>query len=303
MEKHYIKNDNNRIENPCLTQGEDKKRGRRGEEEAKKRLRRGREECKHDVSRVKDGLKQRLRLQVLRVAVVLGVMMAWMMPVMAQDYSGVYYIANKIYNGNHNSSSYWYNNLPQDQRWYLVPAADPHQINGEDAYYSSDYTVSNGSSDKPFLTTYQTNCDNNSIWIFEKTGNKYYIIHALTGKYVKYEPPTKVASSGSYQNNPENRRSMHLEAVEGDTPGNEFKYSISVNTENNITGYNIKPTKSNGTNVNGYFNPAGENWEYYYAHTKKDGYWVVGLVGYYNSTGGGSLWPWEDAKNASVSFH
>jgi len=77
MEKYYINNDNNRVENPCLTPSEGKKRVRRGEEEGKKRLRRGREEAWHDESRVKDGLKRWLWLKVLRVAVVLGVMMGW----------------------------------------------------------------------------------------------------------------------------------------------------------------------------------------------------------------------------------
>ena len=203
------------------------------------------------------------------------------------DYSGVYYIANKIWNGEHNNASYWYNSLTPAERWYLVPAADPHQTNGEDAYYSANYSTNNGDPDKPFLTTFQTNRNDNSVWIIKKTGNKYYIIHAITGKYVKYEPPVSGA--------PE-RRSVHLEMVDTDTPGNVFQFSITPQTKNSISGYNIQPTKSDGSSPNGYLNPAGENWPYYYAQTKhKSGYWCTGLVGYYNDVDGGSLWPFESA--------
>lgn len=210
---------------------------------------------------------------------------------MAQDYSGVYYIANKIWNGDHNNSTYWYNNLPPEQRWYMVPAKDPQQPKYEDAYYSGDGYATYGESEKPFLTTYQTNRDNNSIWIVKKTGNKYYIIHALTGKYVKYEPPFSDTK----------RSAMHLEAWtdSNNDPGNVFKYTVTTKTEDNISGYNIRPTQSNGTNVNGYFNPAGDNWDAYYGLLHSgSGLWCRGMVGWYNSTGGGSLWPWEDAKNA-----
>lgn len=55
MENNYIKNDNNRVENPCMTQGEGKKRVRRGREEGKRWI----------------------GWRMLRVAVVLGVMMGW----------------------------------------------------------------------------------------------------------------------------------------------------------------------------------------------------------------------------------
>ena len=202
--------------------------------------------------------------------------------------SGVYYIANKIWNGDHsNSGLYWYNKLTPEQRWYLVPAKDPKQTHSVDAYYSSNYGTTDGDPEKPFLTTYQTNRDNNSVWIVKKTGSKYYLIHAMTGKYVKYEPPVSAAKE---------RMSVHLEAVDSDSPGNVFQYTITPYTENSISGYNIQPTQENGTPVEGYLNPAGENWEYYYGFKKhKSGYWCTGILGVYNSKGGGQLWPWEEA--------
>ncbi len=209
-----------------------------------------------------------------------------------EDYSGVYYIANKIYNGNYSAKTYWYNNLTQENRWYLVPAADPQQNNKEDAYYSANYNNSDGDPDKPFLTTFQADHVPNSIWIVKKTGSKYYLIHALTGKYVKYEPPVSAN---------QNRRSVHLEAWtdSNNDPGNVFQFTITPKTADNISGYNIRPTKSDGFNVEGYLNPAGDNWPYYYAHQKNNqNIWCTGIVGWYNNQDGGSLWPFENAKAA-----
>lgn len=212
-----------------------------------------------------------------------------------QDYSGVYYIANKIWNASNKTSPYYnYSYTTPENNWYLVPAADPQLSHYSDAYFNDqycntnssandDYTGNNyGDSEKPFLTTYRTNRDNNSIWIIKKTGNYYYIIHALTGKYVKYQPPYKSFNT---------RKTMHLEAVDNDSPGNEFQYSIDTYTENNIEGFNIAPRNRSGY----YFNPAGDNWPRYYG--TNDGNktpYSSGMVGVWNATGGGSLWPREN---------
>lgn len=211
------------------------------------------------------------------------------------DYSGTYYIANKIWNGDHDQATevgyedYYYSSSKPDKNWYLVPARNPHQANKEDAFYSSDSYATSGDPEKPFLTTNRTNRDNNSIWVITKTGNKYLIKHFLTGKYLKYEPPVSANL---------NRRSVHLEAVEGNTPptANEFLFTITPKTENSISGYNIKPTKPNGTDAAGVLNPAGDNWPYYYAHIQNKGIWCTGIVGYYDKTGGGSLWVFEDVN-------
>lgn len=225
---------------------------------------------------------------LLRFATLIVVMLTWMVPAKAQGYSGVYFIANKIWNGDHNGASYWYNSLTPEERWYLVPAKDPQKPHAVDAYYSPNYGTDDGDPERPFLTTYQTNRDNNSIWIVKQTGNKYYLIHALTGKYVMYEPPVSATE----------RMSVHLQAVDEDAPGNEYQFTITTKTDNSIFGYNMKPTKANGDAINGYLNPAGENWPYYYGWKQhKSGYWCTGIVGYYNETGGGSLWPWENAKD------
>ena len=269
MDNYYIINDNNRAENPCLTQGEGKKRGRRGEEKR----------------------KHRMVWRMLRVAAVLGMMMAWLMPAVAQDYSGVYYFANSAsYNVNSSSTN-----------WYMVPADDPQQNHYADAWFNNqycnnasatgDYTGDNyGDPEQPFITTYQTDKDNaavpssvtvridNSIWIVTSSGESgyYHIIHATTGKYVVYEPPYKKAV---------NRKSMHL--LTTTSPGENAKFAISVSG----SGINIRPKSL--TSGNRFFNPAGNNAARYYG-TGND-YFHNGMVGVYSESGGNSVWYKETA--------
>ena len=244
---------------------------------------------------------------LLRSLALMAVMMAWMMPAKAQtDYSGVYYIANAIWNGNNTGSEYyWYNVNTPEYNWYLVPGADPQRPNKEDAWYSPNYTTQNGDPERPFLTTYRTNRDNNSIWIVKKTGNYYYIIHALTGKYVKYEPPYINGTSGYTNNNNCHRKAIHLEAWTdpNNSPGDVFKYEIATNTNttSSVTGFNIKYTGALVAGSNRHFNPAGDNWQYYYGTNSKTP-WSGGMVGLWTSSSDGSitkgsLWPYEDAKS------
>lgn len=224
-----------------------------------------------------------------------------------QDYTGIYYIANAIWNGSNTGSEYyWYNVNTPEYNWYLVPGADSHLSHYSDAYFNdqysntncgdaADYTGSNyGDPEKPFLTTYRTNRDRNSIWIVKKTGDYYYIIHALTGKYIKYERTYKSFAT---------RKTMHLEDVEGGNPGDVFKYEITENSNSaqSITGFNIRV--KNLTSGDRYFNPAGDNWPRYYG--TQDGNkkpYSSGMVGIYKSEDNaspltkGSLWPYEDAS-------
>lgn len=158
------------------------------------------------------------------------------------DFSGVWYIANETNHANAQINTHW----------YLVPGADPQVSHYADAYFhdqycntsgKGDYTGDNyGDSGKPFLTTYQTDRDLNSIWIVVSTGDGYYnIIHAKTGKYIVYEPPYKDAK---------NRKSMHLESIT--TPGDNAKFTLNGSSINDPI--NISP--KNVTSGNMYFNPA-----------------------------------------------
>ncbi|MBQ6096457.1 MAG: hypothetical protein IJK99_01805 [Bacteroidales bacterium] len=119
------------------------------------------------------------------------------------DYSGVYYIKN-------NTTEY-----------YLVPAANPQQADNKDAYFSSNTNGNNylspGDPSMPFLTTYKTGGDLNSVWLVLPSGTsgQYFIVHALTGKYLVYEPP---------HSNALNRKSVHLVDVDQGSynPGTNF---------------------------------------------------------------------------------
>ena len=221
-----------------------------------------------------------------------------------QDYTGIYYIANAIWNADNNTSEYyWYSVDTPEYNWYLVPGADPQLEHYSDAYFNNqysntnsggtaDYTGSNyGDPEKPFLTTYRTNRDRNSIWIVKKTGDYYYIIHALTGKYIKYERTYKSFAT---------RKTMHLEDVDGDAPGNVFQYVITTNTNSaqSITGFNISSRTL--TDGNRHFNPAGDNHPRYYG--TNDGNktpYSSGMVGIWTANADmikGCLWPYEDAS-------
>ena len=211
----------------------------------------------------------------LRSAVMLILMMVvGVNEVLAQDLSGTYYIANETNHGNTNMSTHW----------YLVPGADPHAAHYADAYFSDeycnktgkgDYKTSYGDPEKPFLTTYQTNQDLNSIWIISSAGDgSYYIKHAKTGKYIIYEPPYKDAPQ---------RKSMHLEST--DSPGDNAKFTItgSLSGPNNISPKSV-------TSGNMYFNPAtgvGNRLQYYAAGGD---YLHDGMIGLWNAAGDKSQW-------------
>ena len=195
--------------------------------------------------------------------------------VLAQtDFSGTYYIANETNHANGNYGTHW----------YLVPGADPHAAHYADAYFHNeycnkggkgDYTGTNyGDPEKPFLTTYQTNQDLNSIWIISSTGDGYYNIkHAKTGYYVVYEPPYKDAI---------HRKSMHLESTE--TPGENAKFTITGSLSGPI---NINPKSVTSGNM--YFNPAvgvGNRAQYY----GTGDYYHEGMIGLWNAAGDKSQW-------------
>ena len=201
------------------------------------------------------------------------------------DFSGVWYIANETNHANAQINTHW----------YLVPGADPQVSHYADAYFhdqycntsgKGDYTGDNyGDSGKPFLTTYQTDRDLNSIWIVVSTGDGYYnIIHAKTGKYIVYEPPYKDAK---------NRKSMHLESIT--TPGDNAKFTLNGSSINDPI--NISP--KNVTSGNMYFNPAvGQgNYNRYYG---KGDYLHEGMIGLYSASNDKSQWYFEDASSATT---
>lgn len=146
-------------------------------------------------------IRMRLRLAVtLLLMMVVGVNTVWGQT----DYSGTYYLRNM---------------QATNAYWYLVPCM------GSGCFYQDN-------DETPFLTTYQTNQDMNSLWRLEKVtvdATDYYrFIHNATGLYVTYN---EVVLDYSSNNNLAPRLRMHLEAFE---------------TPTDATLFFIKPHSSNG---------------------------------------------------------
>lgn len=183
----------------------------------------------------------------------------------AQDhpYAGIWYIRN-------NTTDY-----------YMVPAANPQRANAEDAYYSSDYSRQNGDPQQPFITTYKTGQIPNGIWLLipvQNEANYYYIVHALTGKYMVYMPiPT-------YTGDNVRRKFVHLETTS--TLGDAHKFEITELS----TFVKIKP-KNNSM----YLNVAGGNQDSYNGSTNNKAPYYSGLIGGMNGTDIGSQFNREAA--------
>ena len=227
----------------------------------------------------------RVKSQLLLLLLVLGVGESWGQT----GYSGVYYIA---------SQSDYTETIDGNGNFYLVPAANPQQLNYQDAYYSPNYAESPGDPEKPFLTTYKTNKDMNSIWIVKKTGSYYYVIHAVTGKYVIYEvplpnDPNKNNESDETKNG--KRKTMHLQTPDDEAGTGTYRLSANNNYQFNVTlesnTYCFQPINRSGW----YWNPASGNKNTYYGQNAT--LYHNGMVGVYNkSSDNGSQWRFENAK-------
>lgn len=123
------------------------------------------------------------------------------------DYSGVYYIASD----GTATITYSYNSSTPTTNFYLVPTCEP----AADATNKSDVFHDNTGGQEPFLTTYQIGQNNEAVWVLQQVtdddGTFYYVIHAMTNKYVVYDPyfsnyenPSK---DGTWR-----RKCMHLQA-------------------------------------------------------------------------------------------
>ena len=216
-------------------------------------------------------------------------------------YSGVYYIANDNTSNGHPGKVY--SSASDTEKYYLVPAADPQQTSAIDAYYSPNHNETQGDPTKPFLATALTNKDLNSIWIVKECDESgyYFIIHALTGKYVIYEvplpnDPNSKANADETKNG--KRKTMHLQTIDnGDynpSTNDNFKFVITTSG----TGYNICPKRRSGW----FWNPAGQNNDVYYGQSSGENLNLYrnGLVGVYNNTGTNSIWHFEDASSATT---
>ena len=190
-----------------------------------------------------------------------------------------------VWGQTHPYAGVWYMTAKKNTSYYMVPAADPqittaNHVN-EDAYFSSNYSTQAGDPEKPFITTYTTGGDLNSIWIFVPVSgedNYYYIVHALTGKYVKYQ--TYLTGDNV------RRKYVHLETMAA--PGETEKFEITALNE----GVKIKP-KSNTM----YFNVAGDNQGRYNGGNTSPYY--SGIVGGMTGTDNNSQFNLTDASSAA----
>ena len=215
---------------------------------------------------------------------------------------GVWYIANDNTSNGHPGKVY--SSASDTEKYYLVPAANPQQTSAIDAYYSPNHSATNGDPEKPFLATALTNKDLNSIWIVKESDESgyYFIIHALTGKYVIYEvplpnDPNSKANADETKNG--KRKTMHLQTIDnGDynpSANDNFKFVITTSGG----GYNIRPKRRSGW----FWNPAGQNNDVYYGQSsgeKNPDLYRNGLVGVYTNTGTNSIWHFEDASSATT---
>ena len=202
------------------------------------------------------------------------------------DYSGVYYIASD--NSANNHPGVVYNASTPEKNYYLVPAANPQQLPScIDAYYSPNHNEQNGDPEKPFLATYKTNKDLNSIWLIVESGESgyYFVIHALSGKYVIHEPPLP--------NDGARRKAMHLQTIDNGSynPSTNSYFKFKITTQG--SGYNLEPKNRTGY----YWNPAGQNSDNYYGTGSS--LYHNGLVGLYDNAAQNSIWHFEDASSST----
>ncbi len=209
------------------------------------------------------GCGQMLRTLLLLVMMNVGVTGAWA----EAGHEGTYFIAN----------AGGYSNAAGDN-YYMVPAKDPQQTNYHDAYYSANYNLTKGDPERPFITTFKTSRDNNSIWQIISSGDGYYYIkHWQTGKYLIYEPPYSDLTK---------RKSVHLQTI-ANPSGDAYKFDITTSNG----GVNIRPISL--TSGNRFLNPAGNNADRYYGQGGDRN--SQGMVGVYEATNGNSVWHLDEA--------
>lgn len=184
------------------------------------------------------------------------------------DLSGVYFIANPN-NGTYNPTNH-------SDNWYLVPASDQ----GETGVPLQAWTYNNN-PETPYLTTYKTNQDENSLWeIIKVEGeNYYYIKHVSTGKYI-----VNNAASNNGQ-----CTAFHLEAVA--TPGTDAQYEIAF-SDGSASPYYIMP-RNLATATYRYANPWGGNMDTYYGQNNPQNNshnYETGLLGLWIQNDAGSIW-------------
>ena len=204
-------------------------------------------------------------LRFLRCAVCVLLLMMGVNVWGQTDHSGVYYIK-------HNA----------DNLYYLCTST---------VFYDGNHYANSG--DMPYLTTAKeatiADWENEAVWriIKAESGNYYYVVHAVDGKYLTYnDDPTNFTNN----NNEGNRLSLHLQYLK-----DEEKSLFIITKSGNW--YNITPkTKSTWS-----LNPAGNNYDTRAGHSDKkqniagagNNLNVGGLIGLWLNANDKSKWQFE----------
>lgn len=211
-----------------------------------------------------------LRLVVtLLLLMVVGVNTVW-----GQITPGYYYIANNAAKAD--GASYSYSSSNPANSFYLCPAIGSYHDNNVD---------------HPYLTTFKTNQDQNSLWKIEAVSgatNCYYLIHYKTGKYLASNATSSTAYDGGT-----NRRVVHLENKADDSDIYKF-YIIDKSGSYQIYPADYRPggtlTDASGKSLN----VKADNWSMY---VPQNGL-ATGIIGVYdyatnNKVNPGSQWKLE----------
>jgi hypothetical protein len=234
-------------------------------------------------------LTHRLALLTLFLCVFSGVK--------AQDYSGYWFIASNGSEVGGSNVSYGYNINTPETNYYLRYAADPTQTNNIDAYWFPVGNPAGNDSEKPFLTTNKTDYALDlALWKVVQSGNRYFIIHVGTGKYVKYEP----CLSGNYAR----RKSMHLEDCSETPTSDAFKFELTGANGSDIIGYDINIRPESVSSGHRFCNVSDRNRPSNHGEDSDDGHnYYGGLVGLYNSaTELNSKWRFEPVPRPDINF-
>ena len=212
----------------------------------------------------------RLRLVVtLLLMMVVGVSEVW-----GQITPGFYYLASNAAKAD--GASYSYNSSDPANSFYLCPAIGSYHDNNVD---------------HPYLTTFKTNQDQNSLWKIEAVSgatNCYYLIHYKTGKYLASNATSSTAYDGGT-----NRRVVHLENKADDSDIYKF-YIIDKSGSYQIYPADYRPggtlTDASGKSLN----VKADNWSMY---VPQNGL-ATGIIGVYdyatnNKVNPGSQWKLE----------
>lgn len=223
--------------------------------------------------------------RVLRFLVFLMMMMGVGEMWGQDDYSGIYYIANG--KQLENSGKYYDKNNPS-VNFYICPALYYYNPEGSGATLVS----TTNDTGKPFVTTYQTNQGDNSIWIIEKIENKstYYIKHIGVGdEHDKYLIKNPSLSSSGLKNVDDTRLRVHLEEKAKSELDGDAEFEIVKYGSDDDIYYGIRIS----TITNGWLNPSKGNKQ---AYVPDGTDYIGGIISYYaskmpNVSGGeGSRW-------------